>query len=92
MDCIDRRGLLTLMIGAAAAATIGSGLDLQVAQAAPMPLGAGRSEDSYDASQQAQFGPPPRYRRGRRGWGFRRGRRWRCWWHRGRRVCGWRWW
>jgi hypothetical protein len=21
----------------------------------------------------------------------RRGRRWRCWWHRGRRVCGWRW-
>ena len=19
-----------------------------------------------------------------------RGRRWRCWWHRGRRVCGWR--
>jgi hypothetical protein len=21
----------------------------------------------------------------------RRHRRWRCWWHRGRRVCGWRW-
>jgi hypothetical protein len=20
----------------------------------------------------------------------RRHRRWRCWWHRGRRVCGWR--
>jgi hypothetical protein len=20
-----------------------------------------------------------------------RGRHWRCWWHRGRRVCGWRW-
>jgi hypothetical protein len=21
----------------------------------------------------------------------RRGRRWVCWWHRGRRRCGWRW-
>jgi hypothetical protein len=21
----------------------------------------------------------------------RRGRRWVCWWHRGRRHCGWRW-
>jgi hypothetical protein len=27
------------------------------------------------------WGPPPRRRR----------RRWVCWWHRGRRVCGWRW-
>ena len=30
---------------------------------------------------------------GRRHWHHprhRRGRRWRCWWHRGRRVCGWR--
>jgi hypothetical protein len=23
--------------------------------------------------------------------GRHRGRVWRCWWHRGRRVCGWRW-
>jgi hypothetical protein len=28
--------------------------------------------------------PPPRHLR------HRQHRRWRCWWHRGRRVCGWR--
>lgn len=22
---------------------------------------------------------------------YRHGRHWRCWWHRGRRICGWRW-
>jgi hypothetical protein len=96
MNCIDRRGLLTLLFGAAAAATIGSGLALQVAEAAPLPPGAGPSEDSADVVQRAQFGPPPR-RRGprrhwRRGWGFGPHRRWTCWWSRGRRVCGWRRW
>ncbi|TFV51078.1 twin-arginine translocation signal domain-containing protein [Bradyrhizobium sp. CNPSo 3448] len=37
---------------------------------------------------QAQWGPPPRP-----GWGRPppRRRRWVCWWHRGRRRCGWRW-
>ncbi|WP_456685712.1 twin-arginine translocation signal domain-containing protein [Bradyrhizobium sp. P5_C11_2] len=37
---------------------------------------------------QAQWGPSPHP-----GWGRRRprSRRWVCWWHRGRRHCGWRW-
>jgi hypothetical protein len=92
MNCIDRRGLLMLMLGAASAATIGSSLVVQLAQAAPLPPRAGRSEDSDSVLQQAQFGPPPRHRRRRRGWGFGPRRRWHCWWHRGRRVCGWRRW
>lgn len=93
MQCIDRRGLLTLMSGAAAAATIASSLTLQVAEAAPLALGAGGSEATDEVLQQAQFGPPPPHRkRRRRGWGFGPRRRWACWWHRGRRVCGWRGW
>jgi hypothetical protein len=101
MNGIDRRGLLTLMLGAAAAATIGSGPALHVAEAAPLPPGAGPSEDRDDVVQQAQYGPPSRRRgrgrgwdpRRRRGWGFGpRRRRWACWRSRGRRVCGWRSW
>jgi hypothetical protein len=106
MDSIDRRGLLTLMLGAAAAATIGPGLDVQVAEAGPLPLGAGRSEEIDDVVQQAQGrGRPergwdsgPRRRWGwdsgprrRWGWGFGPRRRWDCVWRGGRRVCGWRW-
>jgi hypothetical protein len=99
MDCIDRRELLTLMLGAAAAATIGPALDVQVAEAAPLPLSAGRPEDSADVIHQVQSGPPPHRRpphrgprRRGRGWGFGPNRRWHCWWHKGRRVCGWRRW
>src|SRR5262245_12865538 len=95
MDCIDRRGVLTLMFGAAAAATIGSGLDVDVAEAAPLPLGTlgtGQTEDSDDILQQAQFGPPPRRRHPRHRRGFGPRRRWDCWWRKGRRVCGWRSW
>jgi hypothetical protein len=93
MNCIDRRGLLTLMLGAAAAATIGSGLDLQVAEAAPPPLGGSHSDDGDDMLHRAQVVVvgPRRPRRRWRGRGFGPGRRWRCWWQRGRRVCGWRW-
>jgi hypothetical protein len=28
--------------------------------------------------------------RGRRRWHRNRRQRWVCWWHRGRRICGWR--
>jgi hypothetical protein len=93
MDRIDRRGLLILLSGAAVTATIGSGLAISVTEAAAAPLPAGRPTEADDALQQAQFGPPPRRRHPRRGWGFGpRRRRWDCWWHRGRRVCGWRRW
>jgi hypothetical protein len=92
MDCIDRRHLLTLVVGAAAAATIGSGLNVPVAEAGPLPRGEGWSEDSEDLVQPAQSGPPPRRGRPWRGRGFGPRRHWVCWSSRGRRVCGWRRW
>ena len=39
-----------------------------------------------ESAQQVQY-----WRRRRRRWWRRRGRRWVCWWHRGRRVCRRRW-
>jgi hypothetical protein len=89
MSSIDRRRLLTLTFGAAASATIVAALEPHIALSAPLPSGVGDFEDSNDMVQQAQvivIDPGRRWRRRRR-----RGRRRDCWWHRGRRVCRWRW-
>ena len=82
MKAIDRRRLLGgILCGAVAAA----GLALTSAPIEAMPFDA-RVAGSWDGMvQKAQVvvvnprRPLPR-----------RPRRWRCWWHRGRRVCGWR--
>jgi hypothetical protein len=77
MTAIDRRSLL----GAAAVATIGLALMPNAAESAPLTIGRSLGRNAEDLIEKTQVPPP-----GRR-WGRRR---WVCWWHRGRRVCGWR--
>jgi len=82
MKTIDRRRLIgQLLFGATAA-----GLALAPGGAPAMPRDDRLPEALGSWVEKAQVvvtRPPPR-RRPRR-------RVWRCWWHRGRRVCGWRW-
>jgi hypothetical protein len=82
MKTIDRRGFArAILMGAAAA-----GLGLAPGAATAMPLDdrvPGALNEWVEKAQVVVTRPPPR-RRPRR-------RVWRCWWHRGRRVCGWRW-
>lgn len=82
MKALDRRSLLTVILGAAAVATLGSGLDPKQVEAAPFPVGGGHPKTTDGLVEKAHVvivGPR------------RRRRRWVCWRHRGRRVCGWRW-
>lgn len=54
----------------------------------------GEARKPSDLLTQAQWGPAPGWGPGPApGWGRPRPRRrrWVCWWHRGRRHCGWRW-
>jgi hypothetical protein len=81
MDAMDRRRMLTLMIGAAAAAAVASNLIPQEAEAATLTPGVAPAKDETDLVHQAQVvivGPRRRRRRGPT-----------CWWSRGRRVCRW---
>ena len=80
MKAIDRRLLVRgLLFGAAAA-----GLALAPGEGTAMPLDdrlPGALDDWVEKAQVVVVNP-----------GRRRGRRvWRCWWRRGRRICGWRW-
>ncbi len=80
MSMTDRRKILI-------AALCGAGATLAVASgAAALPLDAAAerhlANQMKDDVKRAQVVVrPARPRR----------RRWVCWWHRGRRVCGWRW-
>ncbi len=87
MTRIDRRQMLALSLGAAAASTMLSRLYVQEAEAAPLATRADTLRESRQLAERAQVVvvDPRRRRRGRRR------RRWVCWWHRRRRVCGWRW-
>ena len=80
MAVVDRRKfVLAALCGAGAA------LALAPSAAAALPLGAGEAgrlvDPLEDEVKPAQVVVAPRRRR----------RRWVCWWHRGRRICGWRW-
>ena len=79
MKTIDRRGFARAVLFGAAAA----GLGLASGAATAMPLDASVPDALDGVIEKTQWGPPPRRRHRRRVW--------RCWWHRGRRVCGWRW-
>jgi hypothetical protein len=83
MKEIDRRALTRgVLCGAAIAA---ADLVVSAGTAGAMPFGdqIPASLDDWVKKTQVWVGPGPR-RRPRR-------RVWRCWWSRGRRVCGWRW-
>ena len=84
MELIDRRGFARgILFGAA---VTGAGLAVRPETTNAMPLD-NRVPDALDEwiekAQAVVIRPAPR-RRPRR-------RVWRCWWNRGRRVCGWRW-
>jgi hypothetical protein len=85
MKELDRRAILTGMLCGAAVATIGLAAMPRAAQA--MPLGALKADsvkpENLVEEARVTVHVHPR--------GRHRGRHWRCWWHRGRRVCGWRW-
>jgi hypothetical protein len=88
MRMIDRRELTRgILFGGAVGA---AGLALIPVAAGAMPLDdrlPGALDDWIDKAQAVvvrQDLPRRRTRRPRR-------RVWRCWWNRGRRICGWRW-
>jgi hypothetical protein len=80
MKAIDRRGLLRGLMVATAATAVGVAFGTHAVEA--MPLDARIAAPPDELIQKAQVVVvAPRRRR----------RRWVCWWNRGRRVCGWRW-
>ncbi|MGY4479812.1 hypothetical protein [Bradyrhizobium sp. USDA 3364] len=95
MNDIDRRTALRCMLGGVVAAGIGTILLAETAEALPLALEKDFGAKADDAGPPVHAvattsrrpRPPPR--RPRRHW--HRRRRWSCWWHRGRRRCGWRW-
>src|SRR5689334_10381405 len=96
MSVSTRRAFLGFAKNAVAAAAVGAiGVELiATVEATPLASGAAQTAKPPSPVTTAQWwgGPPPRPGWGP-GWGPppRRRRRWVCWWHRGRRRCGWRW-
>jgi hypothetical protein len=84
MELIDRRsfarGFLFGTAFAAAALTVSS----ETVQAMPLDARTPSALDDWIMNAQTVVVRPVPRRRPRR-WV------WRCWWNRGRRVCGWRW-
>jgi len=81
MKTIDRRGLLGALVCGAAAGLV---LAPAALHAAPIDARAGdRLANPVEKAQVVVVAPRHRHRPRRR--------RWVCWWNRGRRVCGWRW-
>jgi hypothetical protein len=104
---IDRRSVLTGILCSAAVATVGLTAMPNAAKSmalADIKAGAVKPRDLVEEARAtvhvntrrrrgATVHVNTRRRRGATVHVHRRhgGRRWRCWWHRGRRVCGWRW-
>jgi len=83
MADVDRRKMLREILWGATIIAVGATALPTVVESAPLDAEAldidraiaEATPDGFDALDQ---------------WGRRR-RRWVCWWHRGRRTCGWRW-
>ena len=91
MDAIDRRSALRGILCVAVAAGFSASSLPNTVEAMPLALekGLGNEADDLKVKVQAVASrPPPRPVPRPR---HRRHRRWVCRWHRGRRVCGWRW-
>ena len=87
MDKLNRRAMVRGIL--CGAAVVGVGFALRPGAPEAMPIDAGLAKAAEGSIEDVQWGPPPRHWHGNN-WRGRRGRRWVCWWHRGRRVCGWR--
>ena len=77
MTAIYRREMLRFMMGGAVAATAGFALMSGPAESAPLTMSRSRPAAPENPVEEAVVV-------------VRRHRRRVCWWHRGRRVCGWR--
>jgi hypothetical protein len=88
MEAMDRREFFRSVVGSAAVATAAAagGLSLiaDIAEAVPPAIDKNLPLLTDDFVRNAQVVVVRPGHRGRR-------RVRRCWWHRGRRVCGWRW-
>ena len=100
MDAIDRRDVLRTLIGGAVTVGLASSSLLpDMAEATPLAMqkDPGRNAGDFVQEAQADRRPgrpphrPPPHRPRPPHHRHRRRRRWVCWWHRGRRHCGWRW-
>ena len=84
MEVIDRRRVHTGIICGAAVATVGLAVMPRAAKSMPLgsiTAGAVKPQALVEEARVTVHVHPRRRHRGRH---------WRCWWHRGRRVCGWR--
>jgi hypothetical protein len=94
MDLMDRRGFLRSVLGGAVVVTVATSAGVTLlsnaAEAAPVPADKTLPQAMEDFAEKAQYWHGHHRRRHRRHW--RRHRRRHCWWHRGHRVCRWRYW
>ena len=84
MELIDRRSFARGFLFGTAVAAAALTLSSETVQAMPLDARAPGALDDWIMKAQAVVVRPVPRRRPRR-------RVWRCWWNRGRRVCGWRW-
>jgi hypothetical protein len=87
MTQLDRRAMLRTLVGAAAAAAAFR-LALDPAEAAPLMVDKAVTPPAETLAEKARTVVVHHHRGGRTVVHHRR--RHTCWWHRGRRVCGWR--
>jgi hypothetical protein len=85
MRTISRRSILVGALVGALGVTVGFALSPDAAQATSLSLARAGVVKTEPLVQKAVTVTVHTGRRHRH-----HGRRWRCWWHRGRRVCGWR--
>ncbi|MET4387858.1 hypothetical protein ABIB73_003615 [Bradyrhizobium sp. F1.4.3] len=97
MSEMDRRNALRTLVGGVILASAGVSLWPGDAAALPdvslidAPAPNRREAAGPTYAQAARPLPAPAHRPRPRPPLHRRRRRWVCWWHRGRRHCGWRW-
>jgi hypothetical protein len=85
MKELDRRDVLTAFLCGGAIVAVGVTAMPKVARSLPLgsvKAGVAKPEDLVEEARVTVHVHPRRRHRNKR---------WRCWWHRGRRVCGWRW-
>jgi hypothetical protein len=91
MDAIDRRSALRGIFCVAVAAGVGASVFSGRAEAVPLALEKDLAKIPDDLRQEAQASRHHHHHHHHHHRRRRRHRRWVCSWHRGRRVCGWRW-